>query len=183
MAVRLLSSPAGKWPVQNRQDDVESFYHLLNYLATRHAEHTLRGSALARFFYYNFEQYTELKEIYLRVAHPSQFILNRCLRDLLQLLAETLYTRYLEALGTSDDPEDKVLAEISDRGQEQLADSEWLVTKLTEALERTGWEECGGFVDREDDLWPRTSALQDERAEKRPSSTSSPRLNKATKRR
>lgn len=182
MAARLQD---GDWPTQDRCDDMESFYHVLNYICARYAQHTLRALRLDVFLHENFEDrqvvdgqsYSLHKADNLLSARPAEYFLNPPLSELLQILARVLATRYQTTPRRPRAPEllveyDAAMKKL-ESGRQRLEDPNWLVITLENALKEADWDNNGERVDRDAELRRLAKGRYDRQTFKRSSTTTS----------
>ncbi|KAG6818893.1 hypothetical protein H0H93_000543 [Arthromyces matolae] len=172
-AARLLQRPRNKEPlIHDRIDDVESFFHVTNWLALRYTAHFLNGVELAQSLHQTFDSsYVNLEtgRTYathqrstnlvsgLLLSHPR--FANSGIRTVLLSIHLVLHHRYKPLEPAPHTPLlHKQYMRAKDDKEEALRtldDPNWLSTLLTEFLDNSeiDWESNGGRVDHKLRHW------------------------------
>ncbi|KAF8889310.1 hypothetical protein BD779DRAFT_1520893 [Infundibulicybe gibba] len=164
IAARLLMpTDDGSIPIPNLTDDVESFFHVLTYVAVLYTAHQLDASRLSRFISSNFEDSYKILLVLVEIAHFK----NPPLVKLIQLMTEVLTVRYVAAPREEHRLAHAALQKlVKDHANLKMAydqnivtvymerlaaldDGFWLPRILSEALKWSGWEIEGGRVEHE----------------------------------
>ena len=149
----LLSKP--NQSPHNREDDLESFYHVLNWMALRHTSHTLDAqsltSELQRIFDYVFRSQsgraaggmTKIAEILSGTCNKFAAFKNQPLAELLETIRTLVSVRYQE-------PDRKVVQPVSDHYQNKLRQPEEFTSLFTNVLMNDqNWDANGTRVDHQ----------------------------------
>ncbi|TFK70658.1 hypothetical protein BDN72DRAFT_856746 [Pluteus cervinus] len=163
--------------VHTREDDVESFYHVLNYLASLFLQHTVEMDTLSLFIYNNFIQRiirddgfpapSRSKLDFVKggsVAGGSVAVAasNPRIFSILRALAYLFAARYAEIEVppyfnlTPQDVQERLLSAQNLRQEklDTLQEHRWLSDFLTTELNNDqGWDEAADPVDREAEFW------------------------------
>ncbi|KAG6838826.1 hypothetical protein C0991_008079 [Blastosporella zonata] len=151
LAVRLFEKTKdGAVPIQNRIDDVESFFHVATWIALRHTSHGLNGEALATILHHNFDasihidgaifatQYRRLSMQTGDLIRTAKFK-NPGISAVLQGMSLTLREQYTSTWEPEGD--DAALAKWKSDDEyrlkvlERLADPQWLEKLLRRFLD------------------------------------------------
>ena len=168
LAIRLVEPDATGEPlIQNRIDDVESFYHLALWLALKYTPHELDSGALTDTLRDNFavmNRHPETGHARIGNARSSDMksgdlaskanFANMGIRIVLQRARDTLSQRYIrpERVYEGDDSEQKKKRETAEadkaKGLKALEDTMWLPNLLNKILEDTtiNWDANGARV-------------------------------------
>ncbi|KAH0579077.1 hypothetical protein H2248_003233 [Termitomyces sp. 'cryptogamus'] len=200
LAVRLVQrNKTGKPLIQNRIDDVESFYHVILWLALRYTAHELDSGTLTHLLHENFDaMYKDPKtgETYIGTARRSNMksgdlsaqagFTNGGIKEVLRQMRHVLCQRYTnpkDTFGSSQkfEAERKVAEVKKAAGLKALEDSDWLPNLLDELLahEKVDWVNNEARVDHVLQKSPNyTSRIPKRKTE---SSLHSPRSRKAAR--
>ncbi|KAG6893413.1 hypothetical protein C0995_000622 [Termitomyces sp. Mi166 len=168
LAIRLLESDQGEPVVQDRIDDVESFYHLLLWMALRYTAHTLTPWNLTVLLHQNFDasyQDPETGEYSIGSTRPSNMesgylikkacFANAGIESVLQGMRRVLCERYTDPKVSFKNATDSVaqrqreLAEVAKEAYlKRLENPQWLPDFLREVLDNKeiDWEANRGRV-------------------------------------
>ncbi|KAF8497626.1 hypothetical protein BU17DRAFT_103228 [Hysterangium stoloniferum] len=170
MAARLLVIPInGELPViPDRADDLESFFYVIVWIAPRCTEHSFVQGALINMLHAAFDDHYldpkgaakggDRKKAEVQTSDPFQVsrLFNVSLRVLIETLATTFAqgssgAKSLHLSGLADD--DAVLSTLLAgkylKRVTALGRSDWMASELTTALQKSGWHEHGGHVQRD----------------------------------
>ncbi|TFK59226.1 hypothetical protein BDN72DRAFT_781032 [Pluteus cervinus] len=156
IAARLIAEP-GPTTLQTRVDDVESFFHVLIYLASMYTSHTWGSSqGLTRFLLNYFQDHVVLdgkelggtQKIAFFHRHGSDLLLelnNVPLSGILTHLVKALALRYPRETMSDpfdEEPEEEKMSPMDEARFYQLSsDSSWLANILTQGLALPGWDD------------------------------------------
>ncbi|KAG6834043.1 hypothetical protein H0H93_012351, partial [Arthromyces matolae] len=166
-AARLLERPINDEPlIHDRIDDIESFFHLTNWLALRYTPHSIDGSDLAESLRKNFEDsyvnsatgrthissHKRLNIVSGDLVHRPRFANKGVFRVLfrMQVILSKRYALAPPEDEDDDDPEQEEKIEqprLKELGT-PLDDPQWLPNLLTSLLDnpKIDWEFQSGFV-------------------------------------
>ncbi|KAG6835598.1 hypothetical protein H0H93_016636, partial [Arthromyces matolae] len=169
IAIRLLVKGTGNPPMHERLDDVESFFHLLTWMALRYTSHILSPATLTNKIHQNFDSnYQEDGLVYLSGERSKSLssdelftqagFANKGIRRVLHRMRLVLRERYTDVEGTYEDDSDEelILGKQQDQSRKVkslilLEDPQWLPKLLDDSLEnpKSNWEINGERVDHE----------------------------------
>ncbi|KAG5336858.1 hypothetical protein C0989_011740, partial [Termitomyces sp. Mn162] len=154
LAIRLVQpNETGKPLIQDRIDDVESFYHVFLWMALRYTAHKLNSAMLTTRLHENFDvMYKDPKtgERYIGSARSSNMIsgylndeagfANGGIQEVLLQMRHVLYQRYIDpeyAFGNSRELEaERKAAKVKKvEGLKALEDFNWLPNLLNEVID------------------------------------------------
>ena len=155
-----------KEPPHNREDDLESFYHVLNWMALRHTSHSLNSrtltSELQRIFDYSFRSedgrsaggMAKIAEISSGTSNKFAAFKNQPLARLLKTIRKSVAIRYQDE---SDDEAEPLSTDRSRSLANQLQKRHEFTSLFTKALTTDqDWATSGERVDHKlVDLTPR----------------------------
>ncbi|TFK62782.1 hypothetical protein BDN72DRAFT_375865 [Pluteus cervinus] len=155
IAARLINTP-GPTLVQTRVDDVESFFHILVYLASMYTSHTLGSTEELTTFHHSYFLQSYKKDgkdaggkYKIAFMHTQGLDLlpkldNTPLRYLLLLLVDAMALRYPKPVEVNPLRKRKNVPELSNDDKELLHEldnnSSWLSDRIADALQLDGWE-------------------------------------------
>ena len=155
----------GKPLIQNRIDDVESFYHLAFWLALKYTTHKLSSATLTSVLRQNFDALyrdeggeacigtARLGDIISGAVASKASFTNKGIRTILRKMRYTLKERYTDpAIDFEDDEklqDPRKMAEVQKaKGLKALEDTKWLPNLLDDILEdpTINWDTNGARV-------------------------------------
>ncbi|KAF8627099.1 hypothetical protein AX17_006380, partial [Amanita inopinata Kibby_2008] len=139
-------------PIPDRIDDLESFYHVLTWIAFRFTAHELEPQILHRALKNIYKEHDTNTEGISRGGNSKHADMNSSvysaqvcfknlpLDELINKLHEVLAVRYVEHPIPRD-------FEYHEGLRQQLDSKDWMKNMFDDALLQPGWEVCGGCIE------------------------------------